>query len=376
MKSLLIFTALLLLVSAPVLTAQDTRFAHLARGINLPFWFWYGPEENDDIRNTFTDEDFTLIHDLGFTFVRVPINLDFLLDESRADLLNPEHLALLDEAMTQILAHELAIIVDLHSTTLDTARYPNIFSGRLEADAGFIDVFEQFWRSFAGHLSQYDPEWVFIEPMNEPVYENNPMGWVPVQQRILAAIRERAPEHTLIATSAMWSNIGTLLYLPPLDDPNIVYNFHFYEPFWFTHQGADWAGEEAVRLHDIPYPSSPEAVAEILPKLHASSQEIIRWYGEERWNADKILARIGEAAAWAEEHGVRLICNEFGVYSRFADPEDRVQWIRDTRTAFEQYGIGWSMWEYHDSFGLVTRAYGKILVDWEVADALGLNRLE
>ncbi|MBZ0304618.1 MAG: glycoside hydrolase family 5 protein, partial [Anaerolineae bacterium] len=325
------------------------------------------------IRNTFTDADFALLHELGFTFVRLPINLELLLDESRRDYLNPEHLALLDEAMKLILAHELAIIVDLHSTTLDSTRYPNIFSGRLEAEEGFGDVLEQFWRSFARHLSQYDPEWVFIEPMNEPVYVDDPQAWIPVQKQLLAAVRESAPNHTLIATGAIWSNLDTLLQLEPLDDPNIIYNFHFYEPFLFTHQGADWAGDQAVRLHDIPYPSSPEAVEAVLPQIPGSLQNVVRLYGEEQWNADKILARIGEAAAWAKKHNVRLICNEFGAYSLYASPKDRVQWLYDTRTAFEHYGIGWAMWEYHDTFGLVKRAAGNLIVDWEVAAALGLK---
>lgn len=379
MKRFFLFVLLLLPLFANLTFAQEsngvseTRFARLQRGINLPFWFWYGPEEDTAIAEYFTDEDFAQIRELGFTFVRVPITLDFVMDESAPDLLNADHLALLDAAIEQLLAHDLAVMVDLHSTTLDTARYPNIFSGRMEAEPEFIDTYIQFWAAFAAHLRPFDPERVFLEPMNEPVFQDNIQAWPPIQERLIAAIRENAPDHTIIATGARWSNLNTLLALEPLDDPNIVYNFHFYEPFWFTHQGADWAGEEAIRLRDIPYPSSPEIVAEVLPRLSESSQDIIAWYGEETWNAEKIDGMIAQAATWGEQHNVRIICNEFGTYKEFAPAEDRVQWITDVRTAFEKYGIGWSMWEYDSSFGLVTRVYGKTIVDAGVAQALGLT---
>lgn len=369
MRFILLFVLLFCLI--PTQAQENTD--RLARGINLPFWFWYGPENEAAIENYFTDADFALIHNLGFTFVRVPITLEFLLDEGSSNYLNEANVQLLDNALQKILAHDLAVIVDLHSTSLNVAKYPNIFSGRLETEDWFYSIYEQFWRSFAKHLSDYDPEMLFIEPMNEPVFENRTEDWPPMQEQLIAAIRENAPEHTIIATGAMWSNLDTLTALEPLDDPNIVYNFHFYEPFWFTHQGATWAGDEAMRMRNVPYPSSPELVASILPTLDEDLQEIIRQYGEETWNIERIEARIQKAAAWAEQHGVRLLCDEFGAYSRYTLPGQRVQWIHDVRTTFEKYDIGWSMWEYHDTFGLVRREHGEIIVDEAVATALGLN---
>lgn len=36
---------------------SDARFARLARGVNLPFWFWYGPEHDTLLRIHFTEAD-------------------------------------------------------------------------------------------------------------------------------------------------------------------------------------------------------------------------------------------------------------------------------------------------------------------------------
>lgn len=372
MKRLLLLLTLLLTLTTAVHAQEsgltDQRFARLQRGINLPFWFWYAPA-NVDAR--FADEDFQLIHDLGFTFVRVPIDLGYVFDESSPDLLNHDNLKHVDSGFDRLLEHDLAIIVDLHSTSIADSNASN-YSGALE-DPEFVDLFIRFWKSFAAHLKDRDPEMVFFGPMNEPVFEDDPSAWLPIQERLLTAIREVAPEHTLIATGALWSSRETLLEIEPYADPNIVYDFHFYEPFVFTHQGATWTWDAVAVMRNVPYPSNPENVAPLLDGLPDESRQALEYYGQELWDGERINAEIARVAEWAKANNVRLICTEFGVLGDFAPPADRVQWTLDIRTAFEEYGIGWSMWEYDSSFGLVTRSGSRRILDQDLANALGLN---
>jgi endoglucanase len=294
-------------------------------------------------------------------------------DESQDDLLNPDHLALLDEGINRILAHDLAVVIDLHSTSIADSNNSN-YSGGLE-NPDFVDLFIQFWRSFANHLSVRDPETLFIEPMNEPVFEQNTEAWPPIQERLLAAIREAAPEHTLIATGARWSNMETLMALEPFDDPNIIYNFHYYEPFLFTHQGATWTWYVVHPLRNVPYPSSPEVVQPVIDSLNNEEIEgYVRGYGDERWGAAKIEEQIARVAAWAAANNVRLITTEFGAYSDYASLDDRAEWTRDVRTSLEAHNIGWAMWEYDGSFGLVQPLQqGSRILNVPIAEALGLN---
>ncbi len=371
------FVLLLLVTFALPVAAQDdpgvsdARFSRLARGINLTGWFWYAPSPLERVDARFSDADFDLIRDLGFTFVRVPVDLGFVMDATAPDLLNHDQLAYLDRALNRLFERNLAVVIDLHSTSLADSDASN-YSGALE-DPAFVDTFEQFWRSFAAYLSTRDPEMIFFEPMNEPVFEADPQQWPPIQARLLAAIREAAPEHTLIATGALWSNMETLLALEPLDDTNIIYNFHFYEPFIFTHQGATWTWEGVLNLADLPYPSSPDAVAPVIERLRNEDQKgYVRQYGLERWNADKIDSMIARAAAWGEEHGVRLLCDEFGAYSVHAPLEDRAVWVGDVRRALEKYNIGWAMWDYDDAFGLLLATGTRPLVNPLIAESLGL----
>ncbi|MBE2184759.1 MAG: cellulase family glycosylhydrolase [Anaerolineae bacterium] len=350
---------------------SDERYAHLARGLNLTTWFWYAPP---DPMSRYAAGEFEMLHEMGFTFMRVPIDLGFLLDESE-DMLHDEHLAMVDQGIQQLHAAGLAVIIDLHSTSIDDSNAAN-YSGALE-DPAFVEVFSNFWRNFAAHLSQYDSETTFFQLMNEPVFYDNPGAWVPILTEVAAAAREGAPEHTLIANTARWSSIETLVALTPLDDPNIIYDFHFYEPFPFTHQGATWSMDEVASLRDIPYPSSPETLAPFVERAFGDSQrEMLLNYGEERWDRQAVADYLQPAFDWAREHGVRVINTEFGVYQPYAPAADRASWIQDTRETFEANGIGWAMWDYDTNFGMALPLGNHILLIPDVVAALGVQMPE
>jgi endoglucanase len=353
------------------------RYNHLSKGINLAFWFWIPQTEYKDIQTRFDDQDFNDLKAAGFTFVRLPIDLGYLLDENAPDLLNASHLAEVDTALDRILAAGLAVNIDIHSTASPEDNSP-VYSERLEDGSKFLPTYLSFWENFARHLSTRDPETVFLELLNEPAFENHPEDWPPILTQLAVAARRGAPEHTLLVSGTSWSGIDGLLMLDPLADKNVIYYFHFYEPLTFTHQGADWAGDEVLTLHDIPYPSSPEVVQNAF-SLAASNRDrrTISDYGDERWNHAKILGRIQLAADWAERNNTRLLCNEFGAYGETIPPAQRAIWVRDVRLALESFGIGWAMWEYDGDFALVKRDHtptGLMIQPYvDLLDALGLS---
>jgi len=353
------------LIFASILTAQSNassygnnsvsqmRLARLAKGINIPGWFWLNRGSVDQLQERYPDADFQLIKNLGFTNVRIPIDMANVYDESQPDFLNKTNLPLLDYGIEKILSYKLAIIIDLHS--ISQKEGGSNYSGALGQDENFTDTFCRFWTSFARHLSQFDPDWVILEPMNEPVLSGKEENWPPVQKKVIAAIRKGAPKHSILATGARWSNLDTLLELEPLQDRNIIYNFHFYEPHIFTHQGASWSSDWVKPLRDIPYPSSPEAVKDLIDKYPDERiKNNLKHYGRQRWNAEKIKNRMKLASEWANKHDVTVICNEWGTYKRYCPPKYRIAWLRDVRESCEKFGIGWCMWTFDGSFGVVT----------------------
>jgi endoglucanase len=342
-----------------------SRLARLRHGINLSHWFAQSADYSKaHLESHTTAEDIALIESLGFDHVRLTLEPALLFNLDDPSTLKAEHLRYLDNALDLILKQGLAVIVDIHPS--------DEFKVRLNSNDRQIEAFAQFWLALAHHLSTRDPERVFLEVINEPMVEDG-NRWVGMQGKLISAVRSGAPQHTIIASGHRWSGIAELLFLVPYADRNIIYNFHFYEPFAFTHQGASWAGPNVPFYKNIPYPSSPESVSKVLDTIQddPARYNLLR-YGEDRWNAVRIDREIGAAAAWAAKYQVPLICDEFGTFRKFAPPADRAVWIRDMRTALEKYGIGWTMWDYAGGFAVVIKQNGHATSDAEVVKALGL----
>jgi endoglucanase len=369
MRTLWIALAVLLATSSAFAQPQDTatRRAHLLhRGVNASMWFAqasdYSPAR---LRSYTTADDMALMHSMGFDHVRLSIDGDELVRDAPPDGLNAVFVAELDRVIHIMLQDELRVIVDVHPG--------DEFKRRLRTDDTAVTRFCALWKALAGRYANTDPERIFFEVLNEPEFTDAPQ-WNAVQTRAIAAIRQAAPHHTIIATALHWSGLTDLLALEPVSDPNVIYTFHDYEPFAFTHQGATWTMTQVRPLRRVPYPSSPDAIT---PNLSQEQQLIdqhwINAYGLDRWDAARIRSELSFAGKWAELHHVPVYCGEFGVYQPYADPAMRAAWLRDTRTALEEQGIGWAVWDYQGSFAVVTKESGKAIPIPAIAEALGLH---
>ncbi|MDT5263339.1 MAG: endoglucanase, partial [Acidobacteriota bacterium] len=345
-----------------------SRAARLRRGINLSHWFAQSPGgdySENHLKTHTTARDIALIKSLGFDHVRFTVEPAPLFNEAHPADLNAEYLRRLDDALDMMLASGLAVIFDIHPS--------DEFKIKLRTDDKHVEAFAEFWRSVARHLSGRDPERLFLEILNEPMIED-PYRWMGIQARVAAAIREGAPRHTIIATGPRWSSVDQFLLIEPLADRNVIYNFHLYDPHTFTHQGATWGAQYWPYLKGIPYPSSPDAVATLLPSTgNESARGALKAYGDEHWDAERLERMIVLAADWAQKRGVPLTCNEFGVYRAYAPADARLRWIEDVRVALERHGIGWAMWDYAGGFGVAVRKDGRAEPDPQTADALGLH---
>lgn len=369
-----ISTALLLLISGtlfaqtpPVSSVPPSRLAHLRHGINLSEWFAqvYDPigYKKEHFENWTTASDISLIKSAGFDHVRLSVNPQPMIDASRRAGGRDEYYGYLDAAMKMILDAGLAVELDMHPDS--------DFKARLKDDE-FVERFADFWRNVAQHYSSWDPESVFFEILNEPEMRDR-YRWYGVESKLAAAIRQGAPSHTIIAAGANWDDDTDMVFLDPLRVSNVIYVFHFYDPHIFTHQGATWGSNYWHFLKGLHYPSDPKNAAEVAElEPEAIHRLAVIRYGDDHWDAARIEADINQAADWAHRNNVPLVCNEFGVY-RHADPADRTRWITDIRTSLERHNIGWAMWDYSGSFGVVTKQNGKAVLDESTVRALGLR---
>ena len=342
------------------------RVQHLKRGINLSMWYAQASDYSAARLASYTTaDDFKLVHDLGFDHVRVSINPEPLIEERNAGTLRADAVARLDGTVQALTALGLVVVLDIHPEEPWKKEVTSTDDG--------AERFFNFWRNFAGHYASTDPKLVYFEVLNEP-NASDVSHWAGEQARAIEIIRSQAPQHTIIATGAEWGSLDGLVSTAPVRDTNVIYTFHEYEPFVFTHQGASWMAPKFISLHGVPYPSSPEAVASLATQQQDELARItLERYGLEHWDGARMAGEIALAADWARRRHVPLWCGEFGAYRDYAPPAARARWISDVRSALEHNGIGWSMWDYQGGFGIVTKKNGITTLDREALHALGLK---
>lgn len=356
-------------------TAIDPKTL-FARGINLSNWF-NDYSDAAQFGTRFNASHFTQIKQLGFTFVRLPIGNTVLYDPTSPGTLKSSQLAWVDSAVKHINTSGLAVIIDFHPQQAGFEEALGLNTG------GEQDGLVKFWKALADHYKSYPADKLAFEVYNEPHVTGvaptvfQPDWWLPVQGRCIQAIRSVTLAHFVIAGGMEWNSMNGLVRVSPYPYDRVVYNFHFYDPFLFTHQGASWVDwPPAKEGHDIPWPASPEGVAPLIASASSPSvKDALAWYGDNRFNADSVNRWISKASDWATRNQVYVMCNEFGSYKAVAPTDSRIGWIHDVRTALESHGIGWAMWEYDEGFGLVTYPTGDRshpVVDDKVRQALGL----
>jgi len=124
-----------------------------------------------------------------------------------------------------------------------------------------------------------------------------------------------------------WNGINDLASLElPKDDKHLIVTVHYYSPFQFTHQGAEWAGAEARK-----------------------------WLGT-KWTGSKVeqqavVRDLDKAITWAVEHRRPLYLGEFGAYSK-ADLESRARWTHFVAEKAMKRKMGFAYREFCSGFGV------------------------
>jgi endoglucanase len=365
----MLFPALLISSTARAQQKDDLAFQraqHLRHGINTSDWFAQSGDYSVQRLRTFTTaDDIRLIHHLGFDHIRISIDAEPLLAWQRQQASGTAFMGELDTIVNLAIQQKLSVIIDIHPQS----RYKQSLLQGEEP----VKRFAMLWTALATHFAPLDPDYVFFEIMNEPEQPDT-YRWQGIQSLVAQQIRTAAPNNTIIACGARWSGLEDLLPLEPLSLTNIIYTFHDYEPFAFTHQGATWTDPAVQPLRNVPYPSTPENIAKNLdqePTL--AGQFFVQQYGLARWDAHRIDVTLSFAERWSQLHHAAVYVGEFGVHRPYADPAMRAQWIRDMRIMMEKHHLGWAMWDYQDNFGAVTKKDGQAIPDPAILDALGLS---
>ena len=330
-------------------TGQVNNF-RIKRGTNISHWLSQSEQRGEARRLHIQEDDFARLEELGFDFVRIPIDEVQFWDEQGNKL--PEAWDLLKNALDWSKKHNLRAIVDLH---IIRSHYFNaVNEGDKAANTLFTSEKSQedlinLWRQLSEFLKDRSNDWVAYEFMNEPVAPEHEQ-WNQLIAKVHKALRELEPQRTLIIGSNMWQGHQTIKYLKvPEGDKNIILSFHYYNPMLLTHYGAWWSPLCAAYKGKVNYPGVLVS-KEDYDAAPAAIKDRLKPYTEEVWNIDKIREQFKDAIEAAKKYDLQLFCGEWGVYEP-VDRELAYNWYRDMLTVFDEFDIAWTTWCYDADFG-------------------------
>jgi hypothetical protein len=390
---------------APTARAAEPQFR---RGVNA--WPWFSltrefPAPRTDYdwppfqsqRPVPTQDDLGRLRRTGLDFIRLPVDPGpFLAADAttRGRLLD-----MLDAAVTATLDADLGIIVNIQANGATHYWNPDRMISSTAAPA--FDLYRGLVGELAGRLERFKPGKIALEPVNEPAQSCASNVWPQIQLSLLTAARASAATLPLVVTGGCGSMVSGLTALDPVPlsrfEP-ILFTFHFYEPYLFSHQGAPWMREPVYRsLNNVPWPASAGSLEQTLASVrvrmaqdtetpedakqaaYAETERVLKVYFDarpDRWFVDKYLREVRD---WGDAHGLapeRIVMGEFGALrtdARYvaAPNPDRARYVADVRQSAEALDFGWAFWDLFDGMGMMddtTRA-----LDPDIIAALGLT---
>lgn len=329
------------------------------KGVNLGGWISQFDKYDVNHFETFiTKDDIAYIASLGFDHVRVPVDYNVLEDEEGNTI--ESGFGYLERCRKYCEEYKLNMLIDLHECygySFDPLKV-NMDRKIFFYDEKLQERFLNLWRKIANRFKDYQ-DMVAFEPLNEVVLSEVKDAWNVVAGKYIKMMREIVPDSYLIIGGVEYNNVLSVPLLDIPTDDRIVYNFHCYEPFIFTHQGAYWV-DGMPQDFRIGYPKTIREYRDATSKTGVDNSSAI--YKEKIGEIsegffDDIFAPAIEKAT---KDNVPLYCGEYGVID-LAEPEDALRWFVDIHAAFERYGIGCALWNYKQKdFGLVDKTFESI----------------
>ena len=189
----------------------------------------------------------------------------------------------------------------------------------------YQEIFYTIWETLAERYGDRADR-VAFELLNEVTEARFLPAWKRISRECVRRIRFFAPDTIILLGSYNWNSARTVPELDAPYDDKVVYNFHFYEPHAFTHQGAYW-----------------------MPELRDKRMAYADCGASEAWFEDFLAPAVEKA----KKENCELYCGEFGVID-VVPPEEAVKWFKDLHAVFERHDIAHAMWTWKQmDFGLI-----------------------
>jgi len=330
-------------------------FKGYQRGIGLGGWMtnfkrlkfipqeWHAEITKGDIlhfESYITENDIKQIASWGLDHIRLPFNYNVIEDEAKPFLYKEAGFKYIDRCIAWCEKYGLNVLLDLHMAAGASCDYES--EKHLMENEVLQDRFISLWQAVTERYKNKGESLAF-ELLNE-INTRHHDKWNELAAKTVAAIHKISPDRIIVVGCTYGNLPPGLNHLKVLDDPNVVYNFHFYEPFVFTHQKGIQIPRIAAFNQYIKWPSEMEPYNDwatyngdnngvFEPELDRIDQAYIR----------KKLQPVYDFRAKYPDK--RLYCGEFGVI-RHCDITSRENYYRDLIALLNEAGIAYSAWNY------------------------------
>jgi endoglucanase len=309
-----------------------------SKGVNFSGWFetWSAAEPQ---YNRYTEQDFINVKSLGADVIRLPITMHRMAGGAPNYTLNAMMLRFLDKAVDWAEKYGLYIIIDNHS-------FDPVVPTSVDIDKILLPVWAQIAERYKNRS-----DYVIYEVLNEP-HGISDKRWGEIQGAAIDAIRRIDQKHMIIVGGTDYNSIAKLSSIPAYSDTNLIYTFHFYDPYVFTHQGANWGEPSIASLAMVPFPADSSRMPPTPSNLRGTWIEgSLRAYAHDAAPA-KLYSTLDRVVAFAKARNVPVFCGEFGVYLIQSPDADRIKWYQLISDALDKRNIARTSWDYYGGFGI------------------------
>lgn len=313
------------------------------KGFNLLDFFSPGDNRQGA---TNPEEYFKWMHDWGFDFVRIPMAYPRYIKFDRSKNITPDQIRNIDTEQTDKIeqlvytAHKYKMHVSLN---LHRAPGFCINAGfhepyNLWTDQQALDDFCFHWKFWATRFKNISTKKISFDLLNEPAWRedmNDQLGKKTAlpgdvyRKVVLAAyntIKEVNKKHLIIADG---NNVGKDV-TPEITDLDIAQSCRGYVPSIISHYKASWVFKDPNSLSPPTWPGN------------YNGQELNRKMLEDLY------------APWIKlaKSGVGVHCGECGCFN-LTPHEVFLSWFKDVLSILGENKIGFALWEFSGSFGIL-----------------------
>ncbi|MGE8002413.1 glycoside hydrolase family 5 protein [Lysinibacillus sp. NPDC093216] len=217
---------------------------------------------------------------------------------------------------------------------------------RIWKDFKYHEQAALFWKDLAFRLKDH-PAVVGYNVINEPhpetatgfndfwtedydkwynKLENTPADLNLLYETIVDSIRTVDSDTPIILDSGLFATPWAIKYLKPIDDDNVLYAFHMYEPYEMTSQNRK-------KGFTYTYPG----------KVKVGENQ-----AEKMFDKAALKDFLKPVVQWTEQHNIpnnRIIAEEFGI-NRMVGGAD--QYVKDLIDIFDDYGWHWAFYAFRE----------------------------